>query len=142
MACMAVVDALQRYADAFAAGDASALAACYAPVTSFSHPFTMGTPLTDPTSIEQFESVMFSVLSDATVEIANVLEVGDRAAAEVVVHTTHTGPIPLPDGSTLAPTNKRIEIRSAEFLRVDDEGRIVEHRRYYDSAALMAQLGV
>ena len=137
---MAAQDALRSYAAAFEAGDAAAVAACYAPVTSFSHPFTMGTPLTEPAVIEQFESVMFSVFSGADVEIVNMVELGDRVAAEVVVRTTHTGPMPLPDGTTLQPTNRRIEIRSGEFVRVDRQGRIAEHHRYYDSAGLMAQL--
>jgi hypothetical protein len=137
---MSAIDALRRYGEAFAAGDGAALAACYAPVTSFTHPFTMGVPLTDPTVIEQFESFQFTVFSDSVVEIVNALDLGDRAAAEVVVHTTHTGQLPLPDGTTLAPTNRRIEIRSGEFVRVDGTSHIVEHHRYYDAAALMAQL--
>jgi hypothetical protein len=140
IAGVGAIDALRRYGDAFQAGDAAALAACYAPITSFTHPFTMGVPLTDPATIEQFESFQFTVFSGTEVEIVNALDLGDRAAAEVVVHTTHTGPLPLPDGTTLAPTQRRIEIRSGEFVRVDDDDRIVEHHRYYDAAALMAQL--
>jgi hypothetical protein len=32
--------------------------------------------------------------------------------------------------------------RTAEFMRVDGEGRIVEHHRIFDTGSFMAQLGL
>jgi SnoaL-like polyketide cyclase len=50
---------------------------------------------------------------------------------------THTGAVALPDGSQLAPTGKRVEIRGMEFVH----GKIVVDNLYYDNMVVLAQLG-
>ena len=37
-------------------------------------------------------------------------------------------------------SGKEIELHMAEFVRLDGDGRIVEHHRLFDAAAFMAQL--
>lgn len=132
---------IRSYLDAFNAGDLDALAGLYAAATEYRQPF-LPTALTTPAEIKGFESGMFSGFSDVSVEIVWIVAEGDRAAAGAVVHATHTGPMPLPDGGELLATNKRIQLETAEYIRVDAAGKIVEHQRYMDSGGFMRQLGV
>ena len=52
---------------------------------------------------------------------------------------THTGRLVLPDGTELAPTGKRVEIKGMELVRVRD-GKIVVDNLYYDSLSVLVQL--
>jgi len=78
---------------------------------------------------------------DITYTVASFFEQGDRFADEFVVAGTHTGPLPLPDGTEIPPTGRRVEIRGMEFVEVRD-GKIVVDNLYYDSMAMLAQLGL
>ena len=63
-------------------------------------------------------------------------------AGEVVMSGTHTGPLATPTGGEVPPTNKRIEVKGAAFVRLNGSGEIVEERRYYDVGTLLRQLGL
>ena len=65
----------------------------------------------------------------------------DAFADEWVFVGTHTGPLVLPDGTELAPTGKRVEVRGMELVELRD-GKIVVNNLYYDNLAVVAQLGV
>lgn len=41
-----------------------------------------------------------------------------------------------------AKAARRMEMRAAFFARLDSQGRIIEERRYYDVAGMLAQLGL
>ena len=76
---------------------------------------------------------------DATYIVGNVVEQGDTCADEFIFVGTQTGPFPLPDGTQVPPTGKRMEIRGMELVRVHD-GKIVIDNLYYDSMAALVQL--
>ena len=78
---------------------------------------------------------------DATYVVESFVEQGDTFADEWTFTGTHTGPFPLPDGSVLPPTGKRVEIRGMELVQVRD-GKIVVDNLYYDTTAVLAQLGL
>ena len=69
------------------------------------------------------------------------VEQGDAFADEWTFVGTHTGPVPLPDGTQLPPTGKRVEIRGMELVQLRD-GKIVVNTLYYDNMAVLAQLGL
>jgi predicted ester cyclase len=73
--------------------------------------------------------------------VLSFVEQGDAFADEWSFVATHTGPFQLPDGTELAPTGRRIELRGMELVVVRD-GKIVVDNLYYDNAAVMAQLGL
>jgi len=54
---------------------------------------------------------------------------------------THTGPVTLPDGTQIPPTGRSVQIRGMEFVQLRD-GEIVVDNLYYDSLAMLAQLGL
>ena len=77
---------------------------------------------------------------DATYTVGSFVEQGDSFADEWTFTGTQTGPFPLPDGTQLPPTGKRVQIRGMELVQVRD-GKIVVDNLYYDSMAVVAQLG-
>jgi ketosteroid isomerase-like protein len=81
-----------------------------------------------------------TALSDAKVEILNLVAGDEWTAAECIVRGTHTGPLVAPNG-TISPTYTKIELSFCELHRVVD-GEIVEGRLYFDGATLMRQLGM
>jgi steroid delta-isomerase-like uncharacterized protein len=78
---------------------------------------------------------------DATYTVESFVEQGDTFADEWTFAGTHTGPLRLPDGTHLPPTGKRVEIRGMELVQVRD-GKIVIDNLYYDSMAVLTQLGL
>lgn len=73
--------------------------------------------------------------------LLSYIEQGDAFADEWTFAGTHTGPLPLPDGTELAATGKRVEVRGMEFVQMRD-GKIVVDNLYYDNLAVAAQLGL
>jgi len=132
--------ALKAYLNAFNSSDPEALAALYAPATSYRNPFSPQ-PLTSPDEVRAFESPMFAAFSDTSATLEDILVDGDRAAARVTVRARHTGDMQTP-GGPVGATGKTIELNCAEFIRTDGDGRIVEHHRYFDVGSFLAQLGL
>ena len=137
---MPVNDTLQSYMDAFNKGDIDAIASLYAPSTTYWNPFSPQA-ISSPEAVREFETPMFAAFSGVRAELEESIAEGDRAAARVVIHAQHTGDLQTPGGAVPA-TGKTIELHSAEFVRVDGDGRIVEHHRIFDAASFMAQLGL
>lgn len=138
---MPAEDTLRAYQAAFSRSDVNALAALYAATTTYTNPFNGEAPLTSPEAIAAFESPLFEAFSETTADLDDVVQDGDRAAARVTVRAVHTGDLATPAGA-VPPTGKGIVLHTAEFIRTDGEGRIVEHHRIFDSASFMAQLGL
>jgi steroid delta-isomerase-like uncharacterized protein len=134
-------DTLRAYLEAFNREDVDGIASLYAATTTYWNPFNGEAPLTTPEAVRAFESPMFAAFSDTSAEVDEVLTEGDRAAARVTVRARHTGELQTPAGP-VGPTDKTIVLRTAEFLRTDGEGRIVEHHRIFDSGSFTAQLGL
>ena len=74
--------------------------------------------------------------------VRSFVEQGDAFADEWTFAATHTGTFPLPDGRQLPPTGKRVEINGMEIVRVRDDGKIVLNTLYYDTTAVLSQLGL
>ena len=78
---------------------------------------------------------------DATYIVRSFFEAGDLFADEWTVVGTHTGVLPMPDGSEVPPTGRHIEIDGMEFVEVRD-GKIVVDNLYYDLLSIAVQVGV
>jgi steroid delta-isomerase-like uncharacterized protein len=77
---------------------------------------------------------------DVSYTVGSFVEQGDAFADEFTVAGTHSGPLTLPDGTQLPATGKRVEIRGMELVQVRD-GKIVVDNLYYDTTAILVQLG-
>lgn len=78
---------------------------------------------------------------DLRVERDLLVANGDWVCATAVIRGTHLGPLTTDDGTVLPPTNRPISLRNCILLKVED-GRITEHREYYDQLEFGSQLGL
>ena len=63
------------------------------------------------------------------------------AIAEGVLSGKNTGPLVMPDGSTLPATGRDIEVRTVVVYELRD-GAITAERNYWDNMVAFAQLGL
>ncbi len=133
-------DLAKKWTDAFNKHDARAVAANYAQDSVAYDPF-YPEPLKGRAAIEKDTADFFRAFPDLRAELINIFEKGDRAAGEIKMTGTHTGPMATPMGEVPA-TGKRIELRGALVGRLNAENLIVEERRYYDTGTMMKQLGL
>ncbi|WP_412542073.1 nuclear transport factor 2 family protein [Longispora sp. K20-0274] len=92
-------------------------------------------------NIIEWWRTMVDPVPDATYESLYKNEVGNTAIDEGYFGGKNTGPITMPDGSSLPATGKTIRIRGADFATVED-GRIVSYRIYFDQLEFLSQLGL
>ena len=83
----------------------------------------------------------FEAFPDAQIKFVHIVSKDDITATEMELTGTHTGPLVGPQGS-IPPTNRRVTIHGAGFARLNSQHQIEEERRYLDTAAMMAQLGI
>ena len=92
-------------------------------------------------AIVDYWRAMTEAVPEATFQPLHSYEAGDTAIDEGVYHGRNTGPLELPNGETLPPTQKEIRIRGVDIATVKD-GRIVDYRLYFDEMDFLGQLGL
>jgi steroid delta-isomerase-like uncharacterized protein len=132
---------LQRAINAVRSADAASYAQLFAEDAVVYHPLAPE-PLRGRFAIQQAEQGMFDAFSEIEVEIVSLLEGEGRAAVEVVLRATHTGPIHLGGGQLLPATGRRIEVPAVWVFELGSDELITVERDYLDSASFMAQLGL
>ena len=83
----------------------------------------------------------FDAFPDVTMEFTTQVVEGDHDAIEWVMSGTHTGvleggPQPIP------PTGKSLRLNGLSIVKVRTDGKVIEDQAYYDTATMMAQLGL
>lgn len=84
---------------------------------------------------------LITAFPDMKTNITELFGQGDWLAAEYVMEGTHTGPLVVPGGMVIPPTNKRVRITVCELSRMEN-GKFAEERVHFDLAGLMMQLGL
>ncbi|MFE6176008.1 ester cyclase [Streptomyces sp. NPDC056464] len=133
-------EVMDRLTAAITTADSGSLAELYAPDAVAVTPD--GGELHGRDDITQYWRQMTQAVPDGTYESVHSYEVGDTAIDEGVFTGRNTGPIQLPDGRTLPPTQKEIRIRGVDLATVDEKGQIVDYRLYFDEMDFLAQLGL
>jgi steroid delta-isomerase-like uncharacterized protein len=129
---------LERYVELYNAGDLDACMDLYAEdAVQTMHDGTFE----GPGEIHERLARDLAAFPDATYAVVSFVEQGDSFADEWTLVGTHTGPFTLPDGSQVPPTGSRVEIRGMELVQVRD-GKIVVDNLYYDTMAVLAELGL
>lgn len=90
--------------------------------------------------IEEYYRALLGAVSEVGVEVRARLGTGDTALDEWTITAVHSGPLETPAGTAPA-TGRTLTVRGADVVRVED-GRIVEHRAYYDQVELLSQVGL
>lgn len=118
--------------------DVDAALACFGPDAEFHYP--LGTlPL--PDGVRAYLEGYRRSFPDSGFDISNVIEAGDQVAVEGFWSGTHTGPMQLPDGTSIPATNKAARAPFVSVFTMRD-GKIASHRGYWDMAGFMSQLGL
>ena len=84
--------------------------------------------------------VFITAFPDMKLTRRNTWESGDTAVAELTFSGTHTGPLGTPDGE-VPPSGKPLTFGLIDTFTVRD-GKIVEHRGYWDNVTFLSQLGL
>jgi steroid delta-isomerase-like uncharacterized protein len=82
-----------------------------------------------------------AAFSDVHHTVVSFVEQDDAFCDEWTFAGTHTGPFRLPDGTSVPPTGRRIEIKGMEIVRVRN-GKIVLNTLYYNLLDAVVQLGL
>jgi ketosteroid isomerase-like protein len=89
---------------------------------------------------EWFE-MFWKAFPDCALTVSRYVEEGDQVAVQLTWTGTHSGPLPLPDGSSLEPTGQRVEGLLADFVAVRD-GKFASSEVYEGNALeVLTQLG-
>ena len=129
-------DATARFYELFAEDDVDGAADLFDP--DCTHVMPSGEQSMD--QWKAFTAAFRSALTDGHIDTQNVVEADDLVAVEARFKGMFEGPLAMSEGE-ISPTGKPIDLRFADFFRVSD-GKIVEHRVYWDQAELLTQLGV
>lgn len=125
----------ERFFNTFSAGDVDAADDCFAEDCAFVVP---AGPLTKPEHRALGEAFK-AALPDSRMEVINAVEGDGEVYLEGRYLGTQTGDFVTPDG-TLPASGRSIDLPFADYFKVRD-GKIVEHRTYWDQATMMTQLG-
>ena len=129
---------LDRYVELYNAGDLDGVIDLYADdaVQLMPDGFFEGR-----SAIRDRLAVELGAMIDLAHRVESFVDQGDAFADEWTFVGTHTGPFPVPGGTELAPTGRRVEIRGMEIVQVRD-GKIAVNNLYYDTMAVAVQLGL
>ena len=69
-------------------------------------------------------------------------EAGQTTIDEWIFVGTHTGPLTLSNGETIAPTGNRVSVSGMDIETFDEDGLLVRDRAYFDQLDFLTQLGL
>jgi predicted ester cyclase len=137
---MAAGDTIRKAGKAFDRHAATAVATVCAPKAVGYDPFYPG-PLKGREAIIKDLPAFFTAFPDMRMKVVPLRSKGNTYGGDGESTGTHKGPLEGPGGS-IPPTDRRVNATIPFFGRVGSRGLIVEERRHYDTAALMARLGI
>jgi ketosteroid isomerase-like protein len=132
-------EAMDRVTEAAFNNDEEGMKAIYAPEAIAETP-DQGT-IKGQDGIVAWFSQFTTAFPDGKFQSAHKHETGDTAIDEGWLVATHTGPLDLPDGTSIPPTGNSIRVRGCDVVTVEG-GRIVSHRFYFDQLDFLGQLGL
>ncbi|MGR8008499.1 nuclear transport factor 2 family protein [Streptomyces hypolithicus] len=92
-------------------------------------------------AIGEYFGQMIDAVPDGAYEPVTKFESGSTAIDEGFFSGKNTGPMVLPSGERLEPTQREVKIRGCDFAAVHD-GQIVSYRLYFDQLDFYGQLGL
>ncbi|MCL6736401.1 ester cyclase [Streptomyces neyagawaensis] len=92
-------------------------------------------------NIAEYWRQMTDAVPEGRYEPLSAFEVGDTAIDEGIYSGRNTGPLALPDGTTLPATHKDITLHGVDFAKVEN-GQITSYRLYFDQMEFLGQLGL
>ena len=90
--------------------------------------------------VREFPHTWADAFPDGRVEVTNVIDGGDQVVVEYTGRGSHTGTLVSAAGE-IPPTGRSVELKLCDVVEFRD-GKATRIRSYFDSASLMAQLGL
>ena len=131
----AALDTATRFFDAFAKGDMDAADEFFADDCQF----TMPNGVLNKAGHRAMGEAFKAGLSDSHMAVDHAVDGGDEVFLEGRFVGTHSADLHSPDG-TIPATGNKLELRFADYFKVSN-GKITEHRTYWDQVSMMSQLG-
>lgn len=138
---MDIPEILEKLVEAIKARDTESYAALYEQDAVMTEPL-FGEPIRGRDAIARSESALFDAFTDIEVRDVALFAEEGRAAAELILAATNTGPIDLGADEPLPATGRRVEVPMAIFIEAGADGLIAAERDYFDTASVLRQLGV
>ncbi|MBT2527665.1 nuclear transport factor 2 family protein [Streptomyces sp. ISL-99] len=92
-------------------------------------------------NIGEYWRQMTDAIPDSEYKSVHKHESGNTAIDEGFFTGKNTGPLVLPSGESLEPTQKDVRVRGCDVATVED-GKIVSYRLYFDQLDFLGQLGL
>ena len=99
-----------------------------------------GDTFTGPDGSRQYSTMWADAFPDGRGTVDRVVAAGDLVAVEYTGRGTHTGDLVTSMG-TIPATGRSVTIHMCDVLEIHD-GKITSQNTYFDTASVMAQLGV
>lgn len=138
---MSYGETVERIVSAIQRGDAQSYAEFFTESAVLEHPLAPK-PLKGRDAIRESEQAIFDSFSDIQIDIRSLTHSGQHVVAEVVLRATNTGPMDFGEAEPLPATEQRIEIAAVWVFEFAPSGHVASERDYFDTAKLMAQLGI
>lgn len=138
---MSTREVAERAFEAYNSGDVEAFMEFYADDAVLSFPGVPEGTIRGRDAIRQNWADQRAAFPDGHITTEVLVVEGDTVADEFTYTGTSTGPIAMPDGSTMPATGRRIEMKGMQLLQLRD-GRVIRHDLFLDSAVMMAQMGL
>ena len=129
------MEAVNRFYEAFGRGDWDAADDVFADDCRF----VMPPGAMNKAEHKQMGLAFSAAVPDAHFAVDHVLDGGGEVFVEGRFLGTHTGDMVTPQG-TIPASGNNIDLRFADYFRVAD-GKITDHRTYWDQADMVTQLG-
>ncbi|MGZ4427011.1 MAG: ester cyclase [Nocardioidaceae bacterium] len=99
-----------------------------------------GTTFRGPEGVRKYNTAWAEAFPDGQITIDKVSDAGGTVVVEYTGRGTHTGQL-VSEMGTIPPTGKAVTIKFCDVNEIED-GKLRTQRSYWDTASLMAQLGV
>jgi steroid delta-isomerase-like uncharacterized protein len=93
-------------------------------------------------AIKAYYAQMLESYPDMKVTAQRILNEGNVIVLEYTVTATNTGPLRLPTGEALPPSNKKLEVPAVDIATNDANARITSIHTYFDVASALQQVGL
>jgi steroid delta-isomerase-like uncharacterized protein len=100
-----------------------------------------GTRFAGPEGSKQYSRAWADAFPDGRIEIDKLISAGDTVVVEFTGRGTQTGALKTPAGEIPA-TARSVTLHLCDVIEFTSDGKIKAQRSYFDSASLLAQLGV
>jgi len=128
----------EKYFKAVGEGNVEEAVSLFAPEADFSTPTG---PVPTPEGIRQMLGGYAQAFPENRFEVARAVSAGEDVVLEGFWIGKHTGPMALPNGSSIPATGRSVKVPFATLFRVK-AGKIASHRAYWDMATFLGQLGL